>query len=173
MANHTSNWTFAQNELLIRLWKEGYSAAQIGSQIGRSRNAVIGKIHRELGEESRRKPRQRSVRPSAELQRLPPPRVFKRLARNLSALVVIEGAAQPAPDERANDMSTTRIKFMPIDERALRINIFDLKSHHCRWPIDDPAAIGGFVFCGQDKAEGCAYCTAHARMAFSQNSRAA
>ncbi len=42
-------WTDEQNELLKRLWAEGASAGQIAAQpefAGRSRNAVIGRLHR-------------------------------------------------------------------------------------------------------------------------------
>ena len=42
-------WTEEQNELLKRLWAEGASAGQIAAQpelAGRSRNAVIGRLHR-------------------------------------------------------------------------------------------------------------------------------
>jgi len=44
---YTNNpWTDELTRLVERLWMEGKSANQIGKQIGRSRNSVIGKVHR-------------------------------------------------------------------------------------------------------------------------------
>ena len=39
-------WTGNRIEALRRLWQEGLSTAQIGREIGVSKNAVVGKVHR-------------------------------------------------------------------------------------------------------------------------------
>ncbi len=39
-------WTGNRIEALKRLWREGLSTAQIGREIGVSKNAVVGKVHR-------------------------------------------------------------------------------------------------------------------------------
>lgn len=43
-------WTKDEITLVIRLWDEGLSASEIGARLDprRSRNAVIGKVHRRL-----------------------------------------------------------------------------------------------------------------------------
>ena len=39
-------WTPELTDLVERLWMEGKSSNQIGRMIGKTRNAVIGKVHR-------------------------------------------------------------------------------------------------------------------------------
>lgn len=41
-----TGWTQAENDECAMLWKANYSARQIGERLGRSRNAVLGKINR-------------------------------------------------------------------------------------------------------------------------------
>ena len=47
--------------------------------------------------------------------------------------------------------------------------IFDLESHHCRWPIGDVAP---YTFCGGTKQDGSSYCGHHHRVAISSNAAA-
>lgn len=43
----TPSWSVIDQEFMIRLWKEGYSATYISEQIpGKTRNAVMGKVRR-------------------------------------------------------------------------------------------------------------------------------
>lgn len=39
-------WTEAENAECAMLWRANYSARQIADRLGRSRNAVLGKINR-------------------------------------------------------------------------------------------------------------------------------
>lgn len=39
-------WSEPMIEALIRAWNQGYSASEIGEQLGVSRNAIIGKLNR-------------------------------------------------------------------------------------------------------------------------------
>ena len=39
-------WTPERIEILVRLWEEGVTTAEIGRRIGVTKNAVIGKVHR-------------------------------------------------------------------------------------------------------------------------------
>ena len=40
-------WSEHDAEIVRRLWEEGYPASQIGAQIGRTRNSVLGWINRQ------------------------------------------------------------------------------------------------------------------------------
>lgn len=44
-------WTASETDLAVRYWREGFSASQIAKLLPnkRSRNAIIGKIHRKIG----------------------------------------------------------------------------------------------------------------------------
>ncbi|MGY3359770.1 hypothetical protein ACVWZK_006433 [Bradyrhizobium sp. GM0.4] len=45
-------WTEDEMSTLRQLWQKGLSASQIGARLGKSRNAVLGKLHR-LGDSGR------------------------------------------------------------------------------------------------------------------------
>ena len=71
--DHSSNkftgWNHTLVELIKKLWIKGRSAREIGAQIGVSRNAVIGKIHRiGLNKASRQVPKltAKSTKPKVE-----------------------------------------------------------------------------------------------------------
>ena len=40
-------WTDSNLRLAAQMWADGYTGAVIGEHIGKTRNAVIGKLHRE------------------------------------------------------------------------------------------------------------------------------
>jgi GcrA cell cycle regulator len=44
--NHKLSWLGNRIERLKTLWERGWSASEIGNELGVSRNAVIGKLHR-------------------------------------------------------------------------------------------------------------------------------
>ena len=69
-------WTEAQIADLKRLWTAGHSTSQIGTILGVSKNAVIGKAHR-LKLPSRPSPIRRSSGPRKAKPALFPPRVPK------------------------------------------------------------------------------------------------
>jgi GcrA cell cycle regulator len=54
--NHALGWLADRIDRLKALWTRGLTASEIGNELGVSRNAVIGKIHRLKGYESARKP---------------------------------------------------------------------------------------------------------------------
>lgn len=39
-------WTDEQDTQAAKLWNEGRTATEVGRAIGKSRNAVIGRVHR-------------------------------------------------------------------------------------------------------------------------------
>ncbi|MBV9859273.1 MAG: global cell cycle regulator GcrA-like protein [Alphaproteobacteria bacterium] len=41
-----STWTEERIDMLVQLWEEGVTTAEIGRRIGVTKNAVIGKVHR-------------------------------------------------------------------------------------------------------------------------------
>jgi GcrA cell cycle regulator len=54
--NHALGWLAERIDRLKALWTRGLTASEIGNELGVSRNAVIGKIHRLKGYESARMP---------------------------------------------------------------------------------------------------------------------
>jgi hypothetical protein len=61
---------------------------------------------------------------------------------------------------------------LPRETIAEPVRLFDLRQHHCRWPV---AGVGAAMqFCGADKHGDHPYCVKHSRRAYSSlSSRAA
>lgn len=161
-------------EQLKLLHREGWSCSQIARKLneqfhnGRTRNSVIGKVHR-LGLGGRVTP-SRQVQDKRKVRRrpLPPPskplpvpatkaEPKKATERPLSAKKKKVAHTQPKASETRHTATKTPAK--PIQDPADRnIDIMDLKNHHCRWPLGEGPP---FVFCGLRKAEGSSYCAGH------------
>ena len=119
---------------------------QIAAEIGVSRNAVIGKIHR-LGIGP--------GRPAASPARSCPPRA--RRPRHSPQLRLLRLFSAEAPAVEATDAA-------PFDTTQ-RCPLVALAQGKCRWPIGDPCE-ADFVFCGNEAVTGFSYCPGHARMAY-------
>src|SRR5260370_13137419 len=151
------NWTDQRTELLKTLWAEGLSSSQIGGELGLTRNAVIGKVHR-LGLSGR-------IKSAA-----PPPREPKRGRSHVSHY---NGGPKPqrtdvTPFKGPSDLSVEThapapIKnIIPIDRRC---SILELTLDNCHWPIGDPRS-RAFFFCGAKSLRCLPYCGYHSRMAY-------
>jgi GcrA cell cycle regulator len=142
-------WTAERIEQLRNCLTTGLTCSQIAAEIGVSRNAVIGKIHR-LGLSPMRPAGApaRSCPPRARHPRLSPPRRLLRLIGAEAPSVAAEAAAEAAPIESAQ-----------------RCSLLDIAQGKCHWPIGDPQA-ADFAFCGNEAITGFSYCVGHARMAY-------
>ncbi len=137
-------WTPDRIELMKKLYAEGLSCSEIARRLGGgcSRNSVIGKVHRlklPLRAAVVKVQKTKPARPA-------PPKPVTQV-RKIAALV-----AEPLPPANQNDVA--RVK-----------SLFDLESHHCRWPVD----VAGQKYpgyCGDQKVIGLSYCEGHVRRAF-------
>ena len=142
----TATWTAERIEQLRNFVISGLSCSQIAVEIGVTRNAVIGKIHR-LG--------LAPGRPAARPARVCPPRARRpRLSPQRQFLNLFSAGAPCIGD----------LEAMPID-CAHRCKLAELEHDKCRWPIGDPCE-ADFVFCGNNAVTGFSYCAGHARMAY-------
>jgi GcrA cell cycle regulator len=139
------DWTDERVETLTRLWREGFSAAQVARQLGGvTRSAVIGKVHR-LGIAGRDTP----SRPRASVNTI--------ALRRASA----GGALRlPTPRTTAAPPRAPHLSF----EVAPTATIHTLTEGGCRWPIGEPDE-ADFGFCGRLRAGQGAYCAGHGPMA--------
>jgi GcrA cell cycle regulator len=129
----------------------GMTCSQIAAEIGVTRNAVIGKIHRlGLG----------PGRPTAAQGRACPPRTRRpQLASQRQMLRLISA---DAPLDRTTGQCGS------IDS-AQSCSLLDLAQGKCRWPVSERAGGGSaadFIFCGNEIVAGFSYCAGHARMAY-------
>ena len=143
-------WTPERVEQLRSCLVTGLTCSQIAAEIGVSRNAVIGKIHR-LGLSPGRPPggSARTCPPRARHPRAASPHRLLRLMWSDGAPAA-NTAAAPAQVDSTRPCS-----------------LLDLDRGKCRWPLGEPArGIGDFVFCGNAAIDGFPYCAGHARMAY-------
>jgi GcrA cell cycle regulator len=141
-ANET--WTMERVDLLKGYLDAGLSCGQIASQIGVTRNAVIGKINR-LGLSRGRTatgPAKQTGARTRRLRILTPRRIVQ--ARHSDAL-------SPKYEEPVASVT--------------HCSLLELAKGKCRWPISDAGA-ENFSFCGNRSVAGLSYCAAHARIAY-------
>jgi GcrA cell cycle regulator len=153
----TATWTTERVEQLRSYVTAGLTCSQIAGEIGATRNAVIGKIHR-MG----LSPTRPRGRPSALAQRMGstparPRRAPTRLAQILRACA---DATTITPFE-----TTTAMMELPGIDSVRRCSLLDLTSGDCRWPLGDPTK-DDFGFCGNESIAGISYCAGHARLAY-------
>lgn len=153
MPNVPRPWGEAEDATLAKLWAEGLSARQIANALGtgRSRNAVIGRIHRK-GLQGRSKDQR--DRPGAAMRIKARRKASMRFkARRKAALRIARITAEP---------------FTPTEELGPLgdgVSILALTDLTCRYPIGDPQE-AGFTFCGRTRDRDCPYCIGHARIAY-------
>jgi GcrA cell cycle regulator len=78
-------WWGERIELLKALWRKGLSASEIGNELGVTRNAVIGKLHRIEGytpEPHKPAPRTAKPPPAPVWKPPPPPKPARRVVIN-------------------------------------------------------------------------------------------
>ena len=144
-----ATWTPERIEQLRACVVTGLTCSQIAAEIGVTRNAVIGKIHR-LGLSP--------GRPTGGAARACPPRARRpRLSSQRTLLRLIHADAPGMAEAPAFEASSV--------ESAQRCSLLELAHNKCRWPVGDPNA-ADFAFCGNDAAAGFSYCAGHARMAY-------
>jgi len=152
-----ATWTPERVEQLRAFVVTGLSCSQIAAEIGVSRNAVIGKIHRlGIGPGRPAAARARACPPRARRPRLPPQRKLMQLMF----------AATPC--EASEDAALLAV------ESARRCSLLELAHGECRWPVGDPpggARAADFVFCGNAAIAGFSYCVGHARLAYRASAR--
>lgn len=142
----------AEPELIERiaaLLAAGRSGAEIGCEIGRSRNAVIGLVHRTpalLAIGFRRPPPSMywTVRKRAKIEH-PVTRIRAKAAAK----------ERPAPPPEP-------IVVAPVS----RPTIAEIRDHQCRWPLwGDAVGITDKRYCGMKKVRG-SYCAKHAAKSY-------
>lgn len=146
-------WPQEKDDKLREFFMRGDSYVQIAKALQVSKASIAGRTFR-LG-------LKREIR-------LPPPREKKpRTRRPRVARLVNHGnrfdhmiveAGDPLPSTPETD------RAIPIEQRK---SLVELTSDTCRWPVGDPGT-DDFFFCGAKPLDGCPYCAAHSRRAFSR-----
>jgi GcrA cell cycle regulator len=135
-------WTDTKIDTITRMWAEGYASSIIGQTVGKSRNAVIGKLGRMglMGD-----PKRNRARATARMQA----NKRRKEARVRGTVPV----TAPAP------VKPLRATPAPIEGILLEA----LTRTTCRWPVTEAAP---HKFCGQHSETG-RYCPHHEHRAVS------
>jgi GcrA cell cycle regulator len=162
MSAKRATWSSERIELMKRCYQAGLSCSQIAGEIGVSRNAVIGKLHR-LGlsqprDIAARQVEQRRAARLAQAPRMPSRPKRPRLGVSAQQALLME--AFPTPPA---------IEDVPI-HNGRGCTLLELGQERCRWPISTPGA-KDFYFCGNEPLKGLPYCAGHARIAYRPSGR--
>lgn len=153
-----AGWNEASVATMHKLWLDGLSAREIAAALGSgcTRNAVIGKLHR-TKLFSRDAPKMNPVRPGKPAPaRRPETRIVRTYPK---AKPAPPARPVPAPEIAAADPPPKIDPNAPLP-KSRPVVLFDLKPHHCRWPLGDPK-IETFRFCGAPRDGEHVYCAAH------------
>jgi hypothetical protein len=137
-------WTVEERATAMQLAKKGATAAAIGAAIGRTRNSVIGWLHRAgLGLQGKPTPKRptRTLTKPVERRAKPKPPARPRFAAGY-AYMTGANPMPPAPLPK-------REPLPPLG------NLMTATATQCRW-IDTAPAI-----CGRDTKSGSSYCPHH------------
>lgn len=141
-----NQWTTEEDEYIRANYKE-LTAMQMCTKLpGRSRSAVIGRLHR-LGLTKNNRPVNRAA---------PRPTVTVRPRPVESKRAVIK--PQNIPQHKtsaARYKRTPKVYAPPVEPK--HIELMKLKANECRWPYGD----GPFTFCGHKTEPGESYCPHH------------
>jgi len=164
-------WTPDELATLLQMQMEGCSARAIGDRIGRTKNSVIGRLHR-MGfcKPAAQKRDRWQADKIATLKTM--------ISAHTSADVIAHtlGVTQSAIRSKLRREKLPPIHMLnaghkrvvirrppnPQEPVSLRLSIFDLKSTTCRWPH---GAQGSLHYCGHDAPIDRAYCDYHHELA--------
>lgn len=148
-------WSDERRERVRSLWAEGWSARQIASELGVSRNAIIGLIHRmqpakERGERPPRtqRPPQKAPKPKTPAK----PRLAQRLAQRLRLAERESRRKLILTIEDVISQSTFCINAVPL---------LELRNGQCRFCFTEG---NPYLFCGRKTVNNSSYCLKHARI---------
>jgi hypothetical protein len=159
------------DEKMIELWQKGHTAKHIANELGLTRNAIAGKLHRFkisgriekknvderlliIKEQSRKENAGRS--PELTKQKVPDVSLYK-IEDKLIPLAKVN--TEPV----GNLVNLVLYKEAPAPV-GKPIKFEQLTSKSCRYVINS-GSVKDFLFCGQPKERG-AYCEGHAKLCY-------
>jgi GcrA cell cycle regulator len=137
--------------LMRELFARGLTMRQISAKVGCSRNAIIGRVHREglartTGFVARRKP-QTAI--ATETKRTS--------SKRTSSMMISSTAFVPCEIEPPREIEATLAPTAGRDRKT----IVQLITGDCRWPLGEPEVWGRFCFCAEPARLGSSYCRYH------------
>lgn len=180
-------WTDSRIADLKRLAAQGWSASQIGAELGCGRGAVTGlcfckgiQLHGPKRGGRKRGTGAGGLGNAAETRRGPSPAGEGVANRRRAARMIANGVmgtraalVELTAKARTAEAGTDDFTELPLPADFCRpVPLLDLAADQCRFPLGDPRD-AGFGFCGAPRAhENLPYCDGHCRMAYQRWSAA-
>lgn len=140
-------WTHEQDQILIQRREQGITMSRIANEIGRTKNAVIGRATRLAN----------AGKIAAAPQKKAPPAI-NRLVR----------VPTPTP-ERVHEHIASMDQRLPASQP---VRLMKRRQDQCVWPLGDPKSTE-FRFCGAPLGEHSPpYCAGHRRLAYTSEASA-
>jgi len=147
-----ANWTPEEDQILLARVPQ-FSFAQIGAELGRTRNSCISRYHRLMP------PTQRPMNPNTRKAELGVKAIV-----NVGALQDRIKRTRPKPRNKDHNVPISPEAPKPVfssEEHSLK-NLFDLKPGECKFPFDVQSPSGlTFLFCAKPQVERSSYCSDH------------
>jgi GcrA cell cycle regulator len=186
MARSAPVWTPAECSIAAKMLRDGLSAGQMAPHFGISRNAVIGRVHRDeklsaIGFHGRSGvPLRRSkLTGIVTSPRVKPITIQNPFGKKGIAGVLATPKVKQSKVHGGGVASAVRARLVPAENRpavpAERVfagvptsrclTLMQLTERTCKWPHGDPRT-ADFSFCGNTAVELGPYCPYHARLAY-------
>lgn len=161
-----NTWTNEQVEQASMMWRAGETAQNIATAIGKSRNAVIGKMNRIGVRRNEDQDGDATARDTVKS------RVEKISPVEEPAIEETQSATEEEPytGEDPEDEILDPDNIIEINHER-RLPLMYLSNKTCRWPIGDPST-KNFWFCGRQSVNDKPYCNEHSELAFQNNPKA-
>lgn len=153
------SWTDERIADLRRHVSNGLTASRIAAELGCSRNAVIGKVHR-LGAQLQTPPTSppKPSTPAAIVET----RIFRKVEKRLK---IRPGHASQTVRE-VQVIEPTEVMDLAPDHSQFACTVGDLAADMCRWPIGDSGDLETFRYCGEPHGNSGPYCGRHHAIAY-------
>src|SRR5262249_26981985 len=148
-------WTEERIEWLKRYHAQGLSCGQIAREMGATRNAVIGKLHRLGLAGPSLTPEQKAAR--AEASRKERAGRLRQQRQQRAAAHVVELKPREAMRRALADPVLPEVVVASPNP----LTLLEVAYGDCRWPLD------GGLYCGNPALEHAPYCIGHCRLAYS------
>jgi len=167
MTARTDLWSEGELTELRRLHDSGHSAAAIAKRIGKTRNAVLGRLHREnrtMHPAAVRKSRSEAMSKVWAKKRGGKPSTRQK-ASQAGGIVMAVRAAAERRDQPPNLDAGPIPPALPL---AAAVSITDLGHRQCRWigELPELLTLDTPVYCGAQTAEGSSWCPEHRSRVF-------
>jgi hypothetical protein len=136
--------TEAQKQAIVRMWSANRTAREIANEIGETRCAVMGFVHRN--------------RPNCAARPVPTPKEKAPRTRPPA-----KDRSEGQPDRPVYQRYIAReAAWLPLPTSE-PVAFVDHRAGRCKWPLGDPLDLDVFRFCGAVSGE-ATYCAGHAEL---------